>query len=125
VQPTSETEARLGIAAEIKPVGVFELRWVSVGTADQENQYSASPKRLHRISHNGFLASAGRKDNVARARKLLAAPARPELDDAASLPDLPPCPCCGGRMVIIEIFQRAARAPAPPSLYSCTGTTVS
>jgi len=36
----------------------------------------------------------------------------------------PPCPCCGGRMVIIEIFQRAARARAPPSP-AFTGTTVS
>ena len=50
------------------------------------------------------------------ARELLAAPAQVEVEDAASPPDLrPPCPCCGGRMVIIEIFQRAARARAPPS----------
>src|SRR5689334_4648451 len=31
------------------------------------------PKGFHRIRHYGFLASAGRKDNVARARELLAA----------------------------------------------------
>jgi hypothetical protein len=84
------------------------------------------PKGLHRIRHYGFLASAGRKDNVARARKLLAAPAPTKVEDAASLPDLrPPCPCCGGHMVIIEIFQRAARTRAPPSSYPFTGTTVS
>ena len=76
--------------------------------------------------HYGFLASAGRKDNVARARELLAAPAPTKVEDAASLPDLrPPCPCCGGHMVIIEIFQRAARARAPPSSYPFTRTTVS
>ena len=74
------------------------------------------PKGFHRIRHYGLLASAGRKANVARARELLAAPAQVEVEDAASPPDLrPPCPCCGGRMVIIEIFQRAARARAPPS----------
>ena len=84
------------------------------------------PKGFHRIRHYGFLASAGRKDNVARARELLAAPAQVEVEDAASPPDLrPPCPCCGGRMVIIEIFQRAARARAPPSSHRDTGTTVS
>ena len=83
------------------------------------------PKGFHRIRHYGFLASAGRKDNVAHARKLLDARARPEVDDAASPPDLrPPCPCCGGRMVIIEIFQRAARARAPPPSDPHTGTTM-
>ena len=83
------------------------------------------PKGFHRIRHYGFLASAGRKHNVAHARKLLDARARPEVDDAASPPDLrPPCPCCGGRMVIIEIFQRAARARAPPPSGPHTGTTV-
>jgi hypothetical protein len=84
------------------------------------------PKGFHRIRHYGFLASAGRKDNLARARELLAAPAPTKVEDAASLPDLrPPCPCCGGHMVIIEIFQRAARTRAPPSSYPFTGTTVS
>ena len=83
------------------------------------------PKGFHRIRHYGFLASAGRKDNVAHARKLLDARAPPEVDDAASPPDLrPPCPCCGGRMVIIEIFQRAARARAPPPSDPHTGTTM-
>jgi hypothetical protein len=80
------------------------------------------PKGFHRIRHYGFLASAGRQDNVARARELLDAPAPTEVEDTASPPDLrPPCPCCGGRMVIIEIFQRAARARAPPSSHPTPG----
>ena len=84
------------------------------------------PKGFHRIRHYGFLAGASRKDNVARARALLDAPARTEVADAASPPEFrPPCPCCGGRMVIIEIFPRAARARAPPSSHRCTGTTAS
>jgi hypothetical protein len=84
------------------------------------------PKGFHRIRHYGFLATAGRKDNVARARELLDAPARTEIEDAASSPDLrPPCPCCGGHMVIIEIFARAARARAPPPSHPHTWTTVS
>ena len=84
------------------------------------------PKGFHRIRHYGLLASAGRKANVARARELLAAPAPPESDDTVPLPDpRPPCPCCGGRMVIIEIFQRAAQARAPPASHPFTGTIVS
>ena len=83
------------------------------------------PKGFHRIRHYGLLAAAGRKVNVARARELLAAPAPAEIKETEPPPDLrPPCPCCGGRMVIIEIFQRAARARAPPSSSASTGTTV-
>ena len=83
------------------------------------------PKGFHRIRHYGLLASTGRQANVARARELLAAPAPTELEDTTPLPDpRPPCPCCGGRMVIIEIFQRAARARAPPSSHPFTGTIV-
>jgi hypothetical protein len=37
----------------------------------------------------------------------------------------PPCPCCGGRIVVIEIFHRAARARAPPSSPPFTGAPVS
>ena len=68
------------------------------------------PKGFHRIRHYGLLASAGRKANVARARELLAVPAATAVEDAAPPPDpRPPCPCCGGRMVIIETFQRTAQ----------------
>jgi hypothetical protein len=83
------------------------------------------PKGFHRIRHYGLLASAGRTANVARARELLAIPAPPAVKDSP-LPDPPlPCPCCGGRMVIVEIFQRAARARAPPTSHPFTGTIVS
>jgi len=74
------------------------------------------PKGFHRIRHFGLLASAGRKANVALARQLLAVPAPAEPEEPAPPPDpRPPCPCCGGRMVVIEIFQRAAQARAPPA----------
>ena len=84
------------------------------------------PKGFHRIRHYGLLASAGRKANIVRARELLAAPAPTDAEETAPPPDpRPPCPCCGGRMVIIEIFQRAAQARAPPPSPSFTRTTVS
>jgi Putative transposase/Transposase zinc-binding domain len=86
------------------------------------------PKGFHRIRHYGLLASAGRKANIARARDLLGVPAPPEVEDTAPTPEpvwRPPCPCCGGCMIVIEIFGRAARARAPPSPPTRTGTAVS
>ena len=69
------------------------------------------PKGFHRIRHYGLFANGNRAENIARARELLIMPApqkQPETT-AASEPDQPcvlprPCPCCGGRMIVIEIF---------------------
>ncbi len=84
------------------------------------------PKGFHRIRHYGLLASAGRKANIALARELLAAPAPAQLEEPAPPPDpRPPCPCCGGRMVVIEIFQRAGQARAPPASPPSSGMMVS
>jgi hypothetical protein len=73
------------------------------------------PDGFHRIRHYGLFASASRADNIARARELLAAPApQTQANDAdAAEPDQPatlshPCPCCGGRMIIIETFERGS-----------------
>jgi len=81
------------------------------------------PKGFHRIRHYGLLASAGCKANIARARELIAAPmpaVDPPADDAAADPHAapdhrPPCPCCGGRMIIVEVFARGAAPRGPPS----------
>ena len=84
------------------------------------------PQGFHRIRHYGLLASAGRKANVARARKLLAAPAPSETEELAPEPDpRPPCPCCGGRMVVIEILRRSAQPRAPPFPFQPSGMTLS
>lgn len=73
------------------------------------------PRGFHRIRHYGLLASGGRRDNLARARELLATPP-PEPDEAPEPSDhRPPCPCCGGRMLILEIFERYAQPRAPPA----------
>src|SRR5579863_1573126 len=82
------------------------------------------PHGFHRIRHYGLLASGTRADNIARARRLLDVPAaQPSTADTATSSEVnepkplsPPCPCCGGRMVIIETFQRGASPryrPAP------------
>ena len=75
------------------------------------------PKGFHRIRHYGLLAG-NRAANIARARQLLAMPSRPKepetpeatLDEPRVLPR--PCPCCGGRMIIIETFARGCE-PSP------------
>ena len=77
------------------------------------------PKGFHRIRHYGLLASANRVANIAKARELLAVPSRPKEPEtpAAEAPDEPrmlprPCPCCGGRMIIIETFAPGCQPSA-------------
>jgi hypothetical protein len=67
------------------------------------------PKGLHRIRHYGLFAKSACAHNVARARELLAV-AKPERNPTAAAIDhsRPACPCCGGRMIIIEVFERGA-----------------
>jgi hypothetical protein len=76
------------------------------------------PKGLHRIRHYGLCAKAASAHNITHARQLLAA-AKPQAQPAAD-PSKPSCPCCGGRMIIIEVFERAAnprhRPTAPATL---------
>ncbi|MGO8840052.1 MAG: IS91 family transposase [Methyloceanibacter sp.] len=71
------------------------------------------PSGFHRIRHYGLFANGGRTENIARARQLLNVPAtQSQAGDADSTDDgepqalSHPCPCCGGRMIIIETFER-------------------
>ncbi len=81
------------------------------------------PSGFHRIRHYGLFASGARAQNIAQARRLLAKAAQTRQDAAAHDPgdDAPPtssrpCPCCGGRMIIIETFERGGyQRPAAPS----------
>jgi hypothetical protein len=69
------------------------------------------PQGFHRIRHYGLLASGTRADNIARARRLLDVPEAGDTNCAEATEPKPlsqPCPCCGGRMIIIERFQRGA-----------------
>ena len=74
------------------------------------------PDGFHRIRHYGLFANGGRAENIGRARQLLNVPApQNEPSDADGSDAEPqtlshPCPCCGGRMIIIETFERG-RAP--------------
>ena len=84
------------------------------------------PKGFHRIRHYGLFANTGRAANLARLRELLGSPppaetaASPSQDEPAEKL-LPPCPCCGGRMIFIEFFLRGMqpqyRAPSVAAIW--------
>jgi hypothetical protein len=70
------------------------------------------PDGFHRIRHYGLFANGHRADKLALCRKLLeVAPVSADRnsenrdDDSAPQNDSPPCPCCGGRMKIVESFD--------------------
>jgi hypothetical protein len=70
------------------------------------------PKGFHRIRHYGLLAGGARDERLAQARELLETPGTaigPEdeaaADEATGSALATPCPCCGGRMIVIETFE--------------------
>jgi len=83
------------------------------------------PKGLHRIRHYGLFAGAGRADNIARIRQMLdveATPPQPADDHTADADDpSDACPCCGGRMIVIETFEAGSTPryrPTTPTIDS-------
>ncbi len=74
------------------------------------------PDRFHRIRHYGLFASGTRVANIARIRRLLA-PAHSPIDPApaATASSEAACPCCGGRLVIIERFRRGQAPRSRPT----------
>ena len=82
------------------------------------------PKGFHRIRHYGLLAGATRKAHLDHARQLLGVAPPPVADLPDEPTDIrPPCPCCGGHMVIVETFERWRQPRAPPHATAATGTT--
>jgi hypothetical protein len=85
------------------------------------------PVGFHRIRYYGLLASGQRAENIARARELLMPPIIPvdaikaisanaaERPDAAEPQTTNLCPCCGGRMIVIERFERGTTPHYRPS----------
>ena len=78
------------------------------------------PAGFHRIRHYGLLANGQRREMVARARQLLDAATaeaaatectdtHDEAGETAATPTQR-CPCCGGRMIVVETFA-AGTAP--------------
>ena len=83
------------------------------------------PKGFHRIRHYGLFASSKHVEKIMRARELLNVPVPQTKAREATHPDADqpktlshPCPCCGGRMSIIETFERGSTPryrPPPPT----------
>jgi len=76
------------------------------------------PDGFHRIRHYGLFANGHRAEKLVLCRKLLEMPpAASECigddhnEDRVPENDPPPCPCCGGRMRIIETFEGPLSRP--------------
>jgi hypothetical protein len=81
------------------------------------------PKGQHRIRHYGFYGNGNRAANIAAIRKLLGVKApstdQADGDPSESTDDQPrtlaiPCPCCGGKLVIVDAFDPLQQPRAPP-----------
>lgn len=77
------------------------------------------PDGFHRIRHYGLFANGHRAEKIELCRKLLEVPA-PDSHDGnengaeAEADEAPPCPCCGGRMRVVETFERGAMPRSSP-----------
>jgi hypothetical protein len=76
------------------------------------------PSGFHRIRHYGLFANGHRADKLALCRALLGvSPRATEQDEdhgeaePPSPVEPPPCPCCGGRMIVIERFDGPLSRP--------------
>ena len=87
------------------------------------------PKGFHRIRHYGLFANTGRAANLARLRELLGSAPPPAEKVTTSSQDepaetvLPPCPCCGGRMIVIEFFERGMQPRYQAPSLAASGLT--
>jgi hypothetical protein len=76
------------------------------------------PDGFHRIRHYGLFANGHRAENLALCRERLDVPMTTRetesvgrTDQSQATIEPPPCPCCGGRMRIIETFAGAYSPP--------------
>src|SRR5262249_11940414 len=70
------------------------------------------PTGFHRIRHYGLFANGHRADKLELCRRALNVPsprtAHANSDNSGATSsdhEPPPCPCCGGRMIVIETFD--------------------
>jgi hypothetical protein len=76
------------------------------------------PKGFHRIRHYGLFASTNRSETIEAVRKLLdLAPTATEQTSQTgpAQPLALPCPCCGGRMFVIETFEAGCQPRHRPT----------
>ena len=105
----------------IEGSGRYTAMTLDVGEFIRRFLIHVLPKGFHRIRHYGLFASSNRADTIARARELLnlVEPSPGAEPDPATQVLANPCPCCGGRMFVIETFdagcQPRHRPTAPPN----------
>ena len=101
----------------IEGSGRYKTMTVAPGEFIRRFMLHVLPKGFHRIRHYGLLASSRTKaDTIERARELIKLATLPQPPRSTTPDEAPanaeatdepihPCPCCGGRMVIIETFE--------------------
>ena len=93
--------------------GKPKLMTVAAGEFIRRFLLHTLPDGFHRIRHYGLFANGHRANKIELCRKLLAAPSTlvnhdgDDHDKLTANTDPPPCPCCGGRMKIIETLEGA------------------
>ncbi|MDB5605636.1 MAG: transposase, partial [Bradyrhizobium sp.] len=106
----------------IEGPGRYTTMTLDVGEFIRRFLIHVLPKGFHRIRHYGLFASANRAETIARVRELLglatpAAEEAVEIDPAAAQALAQPCPCCGGRMFVIETFDAGCQPHyRPPAM---------
>jgi hypothetical protein len=112
----------------IKGAGRYKTMTLKPGEFIRRFLIHVLPNGFHRIRHYGLLASGTKTKTIARARELIAAVTpvqtaqKQQTPDSTAATDKPnhPCPCCGGRMNIIETFKRGSTPqyrPPPPTAF--------
>ena len=106
----------------IEGAGRFKTMTLDVAEFIRRFLIHVLPKGFHRIRHYGLFANGSRAETLARARELLAVTAHSAETDAQAQGSSQeanilahPCPCCGGRMVVIETFERGCHPTHRPS----------
>jgi hypothetical protein len=104
----------------IEGPGRYTTMTLDVGEFIRRFLIHVLPKGFHRIRHYGLFASANRAETIARVREFLglatpAAEEAVEIDPAAAQVLAQPCPCCGGRMFVIETFDAGCRPRYRPT----------
>jgi len=100
----------------------YKVMSLATGQFIQRFLLHVLPRGFHRIRHYGFIANVRRKDNLARARELLAA-SEATADPISKLPAETAvqqdsafyCPECGAPMIVMEILARKQQPRASPA----------
>ena len=106
----------------LKGIQRYKVMSLATGQFIQRFLLHVLPRGFHRIRHYGFIANVRRKQNLERARELLAA-SEATTGPIAPLPAATAveqdsafyCPQCGAPMIIMEILTRKQQPRASPA----------